>query len=727
MDTDAAALVARALAGAGTILLAAEDADPERLPRWLIAATRTELSCSGGAPPIQDDDARLLGLPPTSPDAEDPASGTPTDEVRRRLEETDLVADSTARHSARAALTAKVVHPDLDAARRNREAAVTLARTTGDRLVLADALLARAMGDDVVDAGAALKDATEARRIAAASGARTRVALGAAVEQLLARLEGGRPPVLDGNPNASPGSDERAFGKPTGAEIALEAVRRWAAGPLGGAARVLNLAGLTGQEAVIAMVAELATWRAIGEGRELRQERLLGAVVAARRRRPAPAGAADTTRMATALAALLAARRGAELTASDHLVALGDAPRLSPRVGAIAAIAARSVNMDALAARLGHAAGDTSTPARLLAWAPPVGDPEPGVLALFGELLVGRSEAEIRRHLPLLEGKVAAWLDAPREADAPVGLLVAVGTALATVGERRAEAPLRRALAAGELEEVVELRALGALAWTLPDGSDDARAVAARLAARTALRPAAIGAERARPAPPISAREATARMVEAVEGWSGALRRSTPDGGPMAAIESLLGPASPAAARRGLRALTMPLEVREEVGGGVTLTVGAGRADAVELRFQGPLALPPDIAERLLAALAPLTTSGREADAIDEAPDPGLALDAALIAGDIDFMRDVRARFARHELTRETVRSALRQALSRTGGLYTAVAEGWGIRDYQRFMDFLRRNGCLEDFRPFRRGPAGGDPARRHGGRTQRLAERRGH
>ncbi len=698
-SADAAAEATRALAGGGTVLVAAPRGEATELPRWLIAASRAHLACHGGPPPLTDEDAALLGVarPPgglARPDAESygPASEGEL-ELRRRLEASDLIAEPAARHKARAALTARIAHPDLDAGRRNREAAVALARTSGDRQLLADALLGRAMGGYVFDAEAALKDATEARRLAAALGDRERGALGAALEQLLARLEGGRAPAAD-----AAAIDGRARGH---VAMALDAVRRWATGGSGAsAARALNLAALVGREEVLAMVAELATWRALAEGRELAMERLLGAVVAAQRLSGGGTGAAS---MARALGALLAARRGAELTSTDHLVALGDTPRLPTRVGAIGAIAARAAGLDALAARLAHAAGDTCTPARLFAVAPPPGDPEAGVLTLFAELLVGRPEAEIRRHLPLLEGRAAAWLDAPRETAVPVGLLVAVGTALATLGERRAEAPLSRALATSDLEEVVELRALGALAWVLPESTDEGRAVAARLAAKATLRPRAGTPAGPSAPPPISAREAVERVVAAVEAWSTATRGAAGGERPVAGLERLLG-RSFGASPEGLNALEGPLDVREEASGGVTLTIAAGTPNARPLRFEGPLSLPPDAMERLLAALLPLATGAAPRKADAEAPDPGIALDAALSAGALDFMAEVRPRFARHELTRETIRAAVGLALARTGGLYKAVAARWGIKDYQRFMDFLRRNGCLVDFRPFRTG-----------------------
>lgn len=80
-------------------------------------------------------------------------------------------------------------------------------------------------------------------------------------------------------------------------------------------------------------------------------------------------------------------------------------------------------------------------------------------------------------------------------------------------------------------------------------------------------------------------------------------------------------------------------------------------------------------------------------------------LDDALRAGDIEFFAHIVTPFKRRELLLPTLRAAIDLGLTATRGLYRALATRWRIEDYQRFMDFLRRNDALLDYRPYRRGP----------------------
>ncbi len=62
----------------------------------------------------------------------------------------------------------------------------------------------------------------------------------------------------------------------------------------------------------------------------------------------------------------------------------------------------------------------------------------------------------------------------------------------------------------------------------------------------------------------------------------------------------------------------------------------------------------------------------------------------------------VRDRYKRRDIDRERILALLDLGLRSTRGNYKAVASMFKI-EYRRFMDFLRRNDCMLDFRPYRR------------------------
>lgn len=70
------------------------------------------------------------------------------------------------------------------------------------------------------------------------------------------------------------------------------------------------------------------------------------------------------------------------------------------------------------------------------------------------------------------------------------------------------------------------------------------------------------------------------------------------------------------------------------------------------------------------------------------------------------FWSAVRDRYRRRDVSRERVLALVDRGLRCTNGNYKALASLFKIEasDYRRFMDFLRRNDCLLDFRPYRRG-----------------------
>jgi DNA-binding NtrC family response regulator/tetratricopeptide (TPR) repeat protein len=76
-----------------------------------------------------------------------------------------------------------------------------------------------------------------------------------------------------------------------------------------------------------------------------------------------------------------------------------------------------------------------------------------------------------------------------------------------------------------------------------------------------------------------------------------------------------------------------------------------------------------------------------------------------LSAGRKNFWSAIRDRYKRRDIPREQVVALVDRGLRTTSGNYKALASLFKIKesDYRRFMDFLRRNDCMLDFRPYRR------------------------
>jgi DNA-binding NtrC family response regulator/tetratricopeptide (TPR) repeat protein len=80
-----------------------------------------------------------------------------------------------------------------------------------------------------------------------------------------------------------------------------------------------------------------------------------------------------------------------------------------------------------------------------------------------------------------------------------------------------------------------------------------------------------------------------------------------------------------------------------------------------------------------------------------------------LAEGRKDFWTTVQSRYKRRDISREKVLALVDFGLRSTRGSYKAMASTFRLKekDYRRFMDFLRRNDCLLDFRPYRKGDVG--------------------
>ena len=76
-----------------------------------------------------------------------------------------------------------------------------------------------------------------------------------------------------------------------------------------------------------------------------------------------------------------------------------------------------------------------------------------------------------------------------------------------------------------------------------------------------------------------------------------------------------------------------------------------------------------------------------------------------LSEGRKDFWSTVHNRYKRRDISREKVLALVDLGLRSTRGSYKTMASMFHVKetDYRRFMDFLRRNECLLDFRPYRK------------------------
>jgi hypothetical protein len=80
-----------------------------------------------------------------------------------------------------------------------------------------------------------------------------------------------------------------------------------------------------------------------------------------------------------------------------------------------------------------------------------------------------------------------------------------------------------------------------------------------------------------------------------------------------------------------------------------------------------------------------------------------------LSEGRKDFWSAIHQRYKRRDISREKVVALVDFGLRATRGSYRTMASMFRLKrnDYRRFMDFLRRNDCLLDFRPYRKAAAG--------------------
>jgi DNA-binding NtrC family response regulator len=96
----------------------------------------------------------------------------------------------------------------------------------------------------------------------------------------------------------------------------------------------------------------------------------------------------------------------------------------------------------------------------------------------------------------------------------------------------------------------------------------------------------------------------------------------------------------------------------------------------------------------------------------------GPSLLQRLSEGRDDFWKSVYSPYKSREISREQVLALVDVGLRETDGSYKRLAALVGIEpgQYRRFKDFLRRNKCQLDFRPYRRSAGVAEPRGRGAG-----------
>jgi DNA-binding NtrC family response regulator len=79
-----------------------------------------------------------------------------------------------------------------------------------------------------------------------------------------------------------------------------------------------------------------------------------------------------------------------------------------------------------------------------------------------------------------------------------------------------------------------------------------------------------------------------------------------------------------------------------------------------------------------------------------------------LSEGRKDFWLTIHSKYKRRDITREKIVALVDLGLRSSRGCYKTMATKFHLKrnEYRRFMDFLRRNECLLDFRPYRQAVA---------------------
>lgn len=684
--TTAQRLLRRALAGETPLVIAMGLSDASapgslsRLETFPAAIVRAQ--SLGRARLTSPDLAEALGVEPhlvrpPSPEAPRPSPGP------RALEEARMAESPAARARAEAlALEAAIDEHALphDEAISRLTTLIDLAREGLDREAGQHALLRRGLAFWHADPRRALSDLSEARRLGGTRGTPALAEYGGiaqAFEAIIEALWGRSVPL-------------RSSSLPLDVLAQRLAPTHQGPPPEDAALLALAFAGHPGpiRNAALALTVEHLGARAILAGREEDLERIL-------RRLEQLALPPPCAPLISAWVSLLAARRGARMSCRDRLLALLPVLERRPdHLGQLAAeraaLAAHSSGLDGLVAPL-RVLSHTRAPFHLHTEGHELPLPPEGRalhLVLVAESLLEAPEGAIRRLLPRL-------LEAHGRHTGLQGLDLAMGRLL-TRTDPHAARPLLLASAHGEPH--LERLALESLA-TLPQlGTDEREAIRARL---TQLRGRMSAPEAELPPPPLTPEAASQQVLHlldvalaAASGPSGPSRWSN---AVTALLGSPLGPLiAPSSAALGLQLITRD-------GAPWTLEAADGTETPLATTSDPPGRRAPELATRILATLAPVLEPSHVRPEPAARPSPA-QLDRELTRRARDFFGDLVPAFKQHQLTLDELKATLHLGLLETRGLYRSLAARWHIDDYQRFMDFLRRNDAQLDYRPYRRG-----------------------
>lgn len=696
-------------------VLAMGDEAPLPLPAWPRVLAQT---VGAPPPPAEAAIAEAFGLEPL--DRPEPPPPPPT---ARSLEDARLfdVPAQRAAAEARALMVAQVDAALRDLPPLPADRAVDLARDGLDRAATQRAHLLRALLTAPLDPRRALADLTEARRIhkdervaAVARGLHCVISHTLAIE----------PADGEASPLISALAD--LFGRPTWDDT--------------DANRALTLAATAGldlpelapvlTELVSGLVIERLGRDAILDAREEHLERLFGRWVATVALPPAVAS------LARAWAAVAAARRGATSSVRERLIQAAESLSLSTRsrraTPPLRPLTRLAAERYALAARLAGHDGlvplflDAVTPLDPLHALDPLQKTPPSPL---GRMLSGERPLHLEPRLPpwlatlALEGLTSPSADlGERRRAAPLlatqiearpGCELALGAVLAGATLNAGKVALSSPIDAPRARELLKATAHGephherlalSILAILPGGDADEReAIKRKLQALGRLTIDADAQDTPFDPPvdsPIDPPSAERRVLRLVAELVRAAAHHAPYEGWCRMLTLALGEprTEVAPASDAIHGLSLV-----EDGAGWLLEPLSG---APPQRFAGPghpvAASAPELVAKALSALAPLFIP-RQPDTTPSELDAE-ALDEALRSGALDFFGGLLPAFKRRELLLPTLRGAIDLGLTETRGLYRALANRWRIEDYQRFMDFLRRNDALLDYRPYRRG-----------------------
>jgi DNA-binding NtrC family response regulator/tetratricopeptide (TPR) repeat protein len=108
------------------------------------------------------------------------------------------------------------------------------------------------------------------------------------------------------------------------------------------------------------------------------------------------------------------------------------------------------------------------------------------------------------------------------------------------------------------------------------------------------------------------------------------------------------------------------------------------------------------LAKGIMITRVPLEAQGSPAD---KSADEVQTWFKEISEGRKDFWSVIHNRYKRRDISREKVVAFVDFGLRSTRGSYKTMASSFRLKEkeYRRFMDFLRRNDCLLDFRPYRK------------------------